>query len=297
MKKIVLLFSLLIFSHNASAFLTTFNSIGINTPSVQEDISLLSVDIKLSQLGLNVSTNQLANLAFAEVFQMRNQLVNDLRAEAMAIDEVDRIIFAGIDILPLTVSLRQTNNSLILNIEGISGGVSGVLEDQGIFCQSPQFSVSIDNIDASLEFNIFTGALMVSDITFDLDTDFDCNGFFGFIANLLGADSIFADRIEGALEDGIMALNGIANMQDLFGVNDLLNLLSTTINSSGGLGIPNEAQVNLAINEILDFLSSVNINTNLEVGFMLSETHTVTGGEHGFFLTITDRNLTIFTNF
>jgi hypothetical protein len=206
-----------------------------------------------------------------------------------------------VDFLPFELTLSQQSNALRVTADGLSAQVFGEAETQfsSLICATPSFSAEFNNISATLDFNLFTGNLMFSDINFDVTSNANCGGLFGFIGDLV-ADSVLENIIDDIIEDGLISINGLVEMQDLFGVNDLVELVSAVIvGAAQSLSLPSPGPqiINRELNEISDFLEGVNINTGLQVGIRLSETVTTTDGEGGFFFSIIERDLELSTNF
>ncbi|TDF34618.1 hypothetical protein EYS14_22945 [Alteromonadaceae bacterium M269] len=311
MKKVTLFLVSLIFFSSSSYAIGPFNTLSLRTPSTNGTISLIEVDfalalardqIQAANPGLtlpSISTNDLANRGFAEVATLKRQLENSIRSEILSIGEVRSVGAVNVDFLPFEIVLRQQNNALLVSVDGLSANVFGEAESQGIFCRTPSFSVALDDISATLQFNLFTGNLMVSDINFNVSSNANCGGLLGFIGDLF-ADGILRDLIDDSIEGGLASINGIVENQNLFGINDLVEVVSAVITGAAdrlNLPAPGPQIVNRELGEISNFLEGVNINSGLQVGIRLTEKITRTDGEGGFFLFITERDLELSTNF
>ena len=140
---------------------------------------------------------------------------------------------------------------------------------------------------------------MFSNIDFEATSNANCGGLLGFIGDLI-ADAELRGRIGGVIEGGLASINGIVENQNLFGINDVVEVVSAVITGAAdrvNLPAPGPQIINRELGEINDFLEGVNINSGLQVGIRLSENITQTDGEGGFFFFITERDLELSTNF
>lgn len=277
-------------SSSAHAIFTTA-VLKVETPGIQKEIPLLGVDIKLAQLGIPINTSNMVNSVFNDTHMARIEIQNELRNEILSLPEVRRVRYSLVDIYPLSAELRQQNNAFIATLSGLRVRVGG--EASGgipIICSSPDFSVDINNITASLEYNIFTGNLAVSNVDFDLHTDADCGGLLGFIGDIF-VEPVFQDLVEGTIDDAITGISSTIAMEQLFSIQDLAETIATA-----DLGSDVPPQVDQALAEISDMLLGINLNTGKRISVELQQ-RKESQYEGTFVLTFTTNTLVLSTNF
>jgi hypothetical protein len=273
---------------SAQAIFTT-NKVRVESPSSFKEYDLFAIDIQLAQLGINEALSPIITELFNEVNQAKNGLQNDLRAGLLTMPDIDRVNYAIVTTYPLQLNLNQASNSLFANINGLGVKVSGKV-DSGVplFCESASFYVSIQNIDVTLQYDLFSGTLGISSINYDLDTDTNCSGLLGFIGDLF-AEPEFDDSVRDGLEDAVTGIEGTPQMQQLFSVRELTDELASIQVGSNTPAIQN------TLLRVRDLLDGININTNISVGVELFR-EIDTQCEGPFCLSFTTNILTLRSN-
>ena len=263
----------------------------VETPGIQKELPLLGVDIKLAQLGIPINTSNMVNSVFNDTLMAKIEIQNKLRNEILSVPEVSRVNYSLVDIYPLSAELKQQNNAFIATLSGLRVRVGGKARvGIPIFCSSANFSIDLNNITASLEYNIFTGNLAVSNIEFDLHTDSDCSGLLGFISDLFFA-SAFQDSVENYINEAITGISSIVAMEQLFSIQDLAETIA-----SADLGSDVPPQVDQALAEISNILLGISLNTGKRISVELQQ-RKQTQYEGSFFINFTTNTLVLSTNF
>ncbi|MEO1117888.1 MAG: hypothetical protein AAFX75_08425 [Pseudomonadota bacterium] len=288
------------------ASFSNFGEVVIDTPGVDETIDLLVVDIALGQLGSSFQTRAVADQVFADIDQAAFQAGQDIRNELLADPDVTSVTYSLVDILPLNLNLTQNNNAVTGTISGLRVRVGGSIDpnlDNGgqLFCQELDFDVEISNVSVGVSANLITGQLTRTSTSFDLDVDRECSGLFSFVTNLLINNSFLAGIIDilafKAVQGGLNSAVEEIAMQEVFGLDDLIPEIRTALPQYPNLSPAARNLVDGALADASDFLANLNINSGKTLNINLSQRQQITGGELGFFLTLTWNVFAITTNF
>ena len=177
----------------------------------------------------NTNLGVAGDLAFVPLRLAETEVENQLRQALLAESDIRRVDSINANFERFDVVLTGQNNSVIsARISGLElntriairvGGIAG------IFCPTATVDVELDNITLSASYDFFSGALMDIDATFDIDVE---NPSCGTIANILGITAIgdiFVDKnseAEQAIESVLTDINQMQNLQDLFGLMEVL---------------------------------------------------------------------------
>ena len=284
------LFSFLTLSGQASAFFIQ-STLKIETPAVQEEINLFALDINLGLAGLPANTSSLVNSLFFDLTLAEAQIKNEIQSELLSLPEISSINYVIVDALPLSVDLRQQNNSLIATVSGLSLSVSGN-SSSGIpvICSNPAFHMSLSDISVSIQYNIYTGALQLSDVDYNLSTDASCGGLLGFLGDIF-AGPIFQSYAESAIESALLDAANAVDMIQLFSIHELADKV---LDADPVTNLP--TAIEQALINIRGLLASTNLNSGLRIGIDM-EQRIESQYEGGFVLNFIYNTLTLSTNF
>lgn len=263
---------------------------GLNVSTAEIDALIVNkintLNPLLSRFGLSARTSRfpanftrdLLNEAFDELDMLRRDIETSFRTTIAQANGVRRVKSLSIGKGELGIRLTQANTSFTARVSGFRASARIEL-DSGIpiICPSPDVSVTIEDIAAQSTYNVFTGALMDTDIDFRVtDEDVDCNNFLGDA--LLAVFAIFTEvdgRIGDEIDDQVADITSMVDMQELFSIRDFIEGVRGAITATGG-NFVNEAQVNMAIDAGLELFGSANLSTGLQLDLKLFDSNSPT---------------------
>ena len=201
----------------------------INNPTESFEITASQID---AAVGTNFFSTQ-ADALIADLAQMRTELENELRDQALSFPQIISVLALNVATNPISARLTQGTNAIGLSVKGVHANSTlkaDVSFPLSILCSKVTFTVDAD-FTGTGTFNFLTGVLDNINFNDDINvTNASCSGIFSFVANL--ANSIFGvvnALIENMLESKFQNLLDIGSVQTAFSLTNLTQDLDQAI--------------------------------------------------------------------
>ena len=227
----------------------------INNPLKEESISTSQID---AVLGSNHASNLVDGL-FTDLADLKSDLENGIRDAILSADKTKSVLWTTAAIDPISATLSQQSTSVSLMLEGVSVSFKAKA-DGGFFCPTVTYTAEIQNIEATGNYDVYTGLLSGPNITHnDINvTSASCSGIFGLLINLFGGVD---GRVEGELDNAIGNLAGVNSMTTLFSIRDLAADLANIVFTQN--------ETDKALMAVDEIINSTDLDSGIELKVVL----------------------------
>ncbi len=196
------------------------NGVGFSTSDIDPLIELAS--------GNPSVTKNLANEAFGDLSQFKQDLSVQMRNAFLAIPEVSSVQHANVQANQILVRLTQPGTSVGVMLSGLSVSTSFVYHPTGfigLLCPTATISATLSDVSVFTEYNVYSGNIENTSVNYSIVPNVDCQGVIASLAQTIG-EVFFGDaeaRLKLEIRDAADSLVQNGNMQTLFSLEDFLD--------------------------------------------------------------------------